>query len=237
MRRHEPTCTPLPSILSLRARNRSFCGASSQRCVANRTWRSSPVANVGRTASRQLVICSRGWQCLTPLLPDQGALHVLAAIRSAKLCTRVLVLSGPGNRPSIAELAREGAYCVLSKEVSLAALALCLRDVYCRRRRSSVPKSLNGHSRAVGRPAGDPSNVLTERERQIMQRVCEGLSNKDIGRQFRLSDGTVKVHLHNIYQKLAIRNRTVLALLATDNSHGWDWSRKATDWRQFSQQA
>ncbi len=61
------------------------------------------------------------------------------------------------------------------------------------------------------------SIVLTERERQIMQLVCEGRSNKEVGRELNLSEGTVKVHLHNIYQKLAIRNRTALAALAVQS--------------------
>ena len=54
--------------------------------------------------------------------------------------------------------------------------------------------------------------VLTEREGQIARLVGEGLSNKEVARQLDVSTGTVKVHLHRIYQKLAIRNRTVLAL-------------------------
>jgi two-component system, NarL family, nitrate/nitrite response regulator NarL len=56
--------------------------------------------------------------------------------------------------------------------------------------------------------------VLTERERQIMRLVSEGLSNKEIGRRLNISDGTIKQHLHHIYQKLEISNRTVLAALA-----------------------
>ena len=57
-------------------------------------------------------------------------------------------------------------------------------------------------------------SMLTDRERQIMQLVSEGLSNKEIGHGLEISHGTVKVHLHNIYQKLAINNRTTLAALA-----------------------
>ena len=56
--------------------------------------------------------------------------------------------------------------------------------------------------------------VLTDRERQIMRLVSGGLSNKEIGRQLNITDGTIKQHLHHIYQKLAISNRTVLAALA-----------------------
>ena len=56
--------------------------------------------------------------------------------------------------------------------------------------------------------------VLTVREIQIMRLVSEGLSNKEIGRRLNIADGTIKVHLHNIFQKLEISNRTVLAALA-----------------------
>jgi two-component system nitrate/nitrite response regulator NarL len=56
--------------------------------------------------------------------------------------------------------------------------------------------------------------ALTERERQIMRLVSEGLSNKEIGRRLNIADGTIKVHLHHVYRKLEISNRTVLAALA-----------------------
>ena len=54
---------------------------------------------------------------------------------------------------------------------------------------------------------------LTTRERQIVLVLAEGLTNKEIARRLRLTEGTVKVHLHNIYQKLGISNRTALAIL------------------------
>ena len=57
-------------------------------------------------------------------------------------------------------------------------------------------------------------SLLTDRERQIMNLVSEGLSNKEIARQLKLTDGTIKVHLHHVFEKLGIRNRTSLAALA-----------------------
>lgn len=56
--------------------------------------------------------------------------------------------------------------------------------------------------------------VLTQRERQIMGLVSEGLSNKEIGRRLNVTDGTIKVHLHHIFQKLEISNRASLAAFA-----------------------
>ena len=57
-------------------------------------------------------------------------------------------------------------------------------------------------------------SVLTDREREIMRLVSEGLSNKEIARRLSISQGAIKVHLHHIYRKLEINNRTVLAALA-----------------------
>lgn len=56
--------------------------------------------------------------------------------------------------------------------------------------------------------------TLTHRERQIAQLVSEGLSNKEIARELNVSRGTVKVHLYNIFQKLEVNNRTMLATIA-----------------------
>ena len=52
----------------------------------------------------------------------------------------------------------------------------------------------------------------TPREREIIDLVSLGLSNKEVGRQLDVQEGTVKVHLHNIYTKIGVSNRTALAL-------------------------
>jgi two-component system, NarL family, nitrate/nitrite response regulator NarL len=59
---------------------------------------------------------------------------------------------------------------------------------------------------------------LTPRKRKVTLQVCAGLSNKQIARQLNLGESTVKVHLHSIYDKLTIRNRTQLAVLAALHS-------------------
>jgi DNA-binding NarL/FixJ family response regulator len=53
---------------------------------------------------------------------------------------------------------------------------------------------------------------LTQREREIVDLIPRGLSNKEVARQLNLQEGTVKVHLHNIYTKLEVSNRTALVL-------------------------
>jgi len=51
------------------------------------------------------------------------------------------------------------------------------------------------------------SKVLTPRERQVALLVIQGLSNKGVARELGLREGTVKIHLHNIFQKLGTRSR------------------------------
>jgi DNA-binding NarL/FixJ family response regulator len=53
---------------------------------------------------------------------------------------------------------------------------------------------------------------LTPRERDVISQICAGLSNKGIARVLGISEGTVKIHLHNLYCKLEIGNRTTLAM-------------------------
>jgi DNA-binding NarL/FixJ family response regulator len=55
--------------------------------------------------------------------------------------------------------------------------------------------------------------VLTPREREIVASLCEGKSNEAIARALNISEGTVKVHLVNIFAKLGISNRTTLMAL------------------------
>jgi DNA-binding CsgD family transcriptional regulator len=55
--------------------------------------------------------------------------------------------------------------------------------------------------------------LLTAREREVVRLVSSGLSNKLVARHLGLREGTVKIHLHNVYRKLRIPNR--MTLIAT----------------------
>jgi DNA-binding NarL/FixJ family response regulator len=69
--------------------------------------------------------------------------------------------------------------------------------------------------RESGRQADGECSIgaLTPRETQITLLVSEGLSNKLVAWQLNMAEGTVKLHLHNIYEKLGIPNRTALCAL------------------------
>jgi DNA-binding NarL/FixJ family response regulator len=55
-------------------------------------------------------------------------------------------------------------------------------------------------------------NLLSVRERQVMLLAAKGLANKLIARELHIAEGTVKLHLHRVYQKLGIKGRFALAV-------------------------
>ncbi len=64
------------------------------------------------------------------------------------------------------------------------------------------------------REESNPINSLTPREREILQLVSEGLTNRQIGERLFLAEKTVKHHMTNVLQKLQVRSRVQAALLA-----------------------
>jgi len=58
----------------------------------------------------------------------------------------------------------------------------------------------------------DRKRLPTPRQREVMLLAAQGLSNKQIARRLSIYEGTVKMHLHKIYDRLGVRNRTALTV-------------------------
>ena len=59
-------------------------------------------------------------------------------------------------------------------------------------------------------------DVLSAREREVVVLAAKGFANKEIARELSVAEGTVKIHLHRIYQKLGVKSRFALAVRAKD---------------------
>jgi len=81
---------------------------------------------------------------------------------------------------------------------------------------SSIFSHIIDHAFKEGK--GRPTNAvtMTKREREIVALIADGLSNKEIARQLNIATYTVKSHVHNILQKLALRSRLQIAMQTKD---------------------
>jgi two-component system, NarL family, nitrate/nitrite response regulator NarL len=150
-------------------------------------------------------------------MPTLSGVKVLATSITEGSRTRILLLAAATEQVSTFAAAI-GAYGVVPRDVLPEVLIHDLRQVAAGRR-LSTPTSHTGEARTTTHPSENTLAMLTERERQIAKLVSAGLSNKEIGQQLNLSAGTIKVHLHNIYQKLDINNRTTLTALAVSDRY------------------
>jgi two-component system nitrate/nitrite response regulator NarL len=147
-------------------------------------------------------------------MPDISGLKVLAAVNSERRSTRLVFLTTSVEDRDLTALAAAGAYSVILKDQEPEILLQTLRQVAAGQRVLPLSSSEEAVSRVQTAVTEKGLALLTERELQIMRLVSEGLSNKEIGRRLNVTDGTIKVHLHHIFQKLDISNRTSLATLA-----------------------
>ena len=147
-------------------------------------------------------------------------LEILALANSESLSTRLVFFTASADNRELVMSAAAGAYSVILKDVALEMLVQYLRRVADGQRLLPLPSSVKAVPLERGNIAiaENLPTLMTDRERQIMSLVSEGLSNKEIGRRLNIADGTIKVHLHHIYQKLEISNRTLLAALVLSNN-------------------
>ena len=170
--------------------------------------------------------CSDGMSCIEAirsLRPDIAfldismrgltGLEVLSIVNSEGFSTRVVFFTASVEDSELVKSAAAGAYGVILKNAAPEFLVKSLQQVADGQRLFPLPSS-DQVSREQSAVSANTLTVLTNREHQIMCLVSEGLSNKEIGRRLNISDGTIKVHLHHIYEKLEISNRTALAALA-----------------------
>ena len=182
---------------------------------------------VGRLRDFKVVACcSDGVSCLKALrslrpdiaiidisMPGPNGSEILSIVNAEGGATRVIVFTKCLGDRELVMAAAAGAYGVIHNDMSVEILVQCLRQV-ANGQRLLPSRSSDQLPEELAAVAENEPMLLTEREREIMRLVSVGLSNKEIARRLNLSDGTIKVHLHKMFQKLAISNRTELAALA-----------------------
>jgi DNA-binding NarL/FixJ family response regulator len=151
-------------------------------------------------------------------MPAKDGLVVLREMRKERLPTRVVILTATLDEDGLTEAVRLGVRGLVLKELAPKLLVQCIRKVHAgelwleKRSVSSALEKLLQRETATNEAA----QALTPREIEIIKQVAAGLRNMEIGKKLFISEGTVKIHLHNIYQKLGVDSRTKLARYAQE---------------------
>jgi DNA-binding NarL/FixJ family response regulator len=148
-------------------------------------------------------------------MPQMSGLEVMRELQRRHVSTRVVLLTAQIDNPTLNDALKLGAAAVVLKETESRLLIECIRAVH-----AGLPWTAPG---PVSPGAGPPpsgsidelSGRLTTREREIVRMAAGGLRNRDIAERLFITEGTVKLHLHNIYQKLGVNGRPELIRLAS----------------------
>ncbi len=144
-------------------------------------------------------------------LPEIDGLTCLERIREEYPKVKVILFSAVDEPAQITRALESGACAYLVKSIDPGDLAAVIRQAvagsfFCFGALNGGGASKNGSD------AG-----LSERESEVLGGVAQGLSNRAIAKSLWLSDQTVKFHLHNIYRKLDVSNRTEAAKYAYEH--------------------
>jgi len=151
-------------------------------------------------------------------MPGKDGFAVLQELQEDQLPTQVILLTVGLDEEETMEALRLGVRGVVLKEMAPQMLVQCVRKVHAGDQwleRRSVGLALE---KLLQREANarEAAGTLTPREIEIVRMVAAGLRNKEIANKLSISEGTVKIHLHHIYEKLGMEGRLELALYAQE---------------------
>ncbi len=148
------------------------------------------------------------------VMPQGDGIEAIAEMKHHSPDLKVIVLTTFGDEPRVMAAMEAGANGYLLKDADGGAL---LQAVHAAQQGDTPihPHVVQYLVRNfTKRDSVNGNNRLTEREKEILQLVSQGLSNKAIAKSLSLTPGTVKVHVSNILDKLGVSNRTEASVLA-----------------------
>ena len=150
-------------------------------------------------------------------MPRRNGLEVLRVLGKDPSPCRTVLLAAAISEEEALEALTLGVRGIVLKESEPDALFDCIRRVHNGERQVDGDTIQRAAALAARREsARGAGRVLTPRETEIVRMVAQGLRNRVIGERLSISEGTVKIHLHNIYEKVKVNGRLELVLWAQD---------------------
>ena len=153
-------------------------------------------------------------------MPDIDGLAVLEKLKEQQPQTPVVMLTTSSEQRDLVKSLRLGARGYLHKDMEPEQLIESLREIM--EGNTVVAPAMSGVLAKVikGEDASDSEATrfsdLTPRELEILCHLAEGQTNKVIGRELGITDGTVKLHVRSILKKLGVQSRVAAAVLAVE---------------------
>ncbi|MCJ7513733.1 MAG: response regulator transcription factor [Anaerolineales bacterium] len=178
------------------------------------------VGSTGRQAVELTVAAKPDVLILDIRMPDMDGLEALAEVKNQGLPVSVIMLTSFDTPEYLAQAVAKGAAGFLSKSADVKGIPEAVRAVVAGEAivdRQLLQAALDTSSRAAIENRGfqrRSANDLTEQETRVLRLVAEGLDNNAIAASLGVSRNTVKTHVHNIFSKLGVSDRTQAAILA-----------------------
>ena len=142
-------------------------------------------------------------------MPDLNGIEATRRILSERPAIRVVALSMHADRRFVGEMMRAGAMAYLAKDCAYEELVTAIRavtsgEVYLGRTVST--DVIRDWVQGLPEGSGSPGGRLTAREREILQRVAEGRTTKEIAFQLGVSVKTVETHRQQVMEKLGLHS-------------------------------
>lgn len=170
-------------------------------------------ARTAAEANKQIASLKPDLVLLDVHLPDASGLDVLRRLSRSRSKPAVILLTAGMDEAQLlaaAELAPDG----MVLKTSDPGLLLQSMDAVVAGQNWVDPEIAERTRQAQARAASAPP--LTRRERELVELVRQGLRNRDIAAELGVTEGTVKVYLHAIFDKFHVENRTELAMRAAE---------------------
>lgn len=152
------------------------------------------------------------------MMPLMDGLQVARELHRTGDMPHVVLLTAQLHEDQLIEALHLGVRGFILKEMATKFLVECLRRVHAGGQWLEKDSASRAMAKLVRREAKgrEIANLLTPREIEVVRMVAKGLTNKEIAGQLCIADGTVKIHLHNIYEKVKINRRAELVRFADD---------------------
>ena len=151
-------------------------------------------------------------------MPGMTGIEILRKMREQESPAKVVLLTAQLSEDQLIEALRLGIRGFVLKEMATKLLVEALRRVNAGGQWLEKDSAGRAMAKLVRQEARsrEIATLLTPREIEVVGMVAKGISNREIGSQLCIAEGTVKIHLHNIYEKLKINRRAELIRFAEE---------------------